>query len=67
MKKLIERFGMYLKRRFKRFDGTTFDTITDGNGTVYVCPVCSTMHDHQVMICEHCYYPIPLIGGSKPK
>lgn len=67
MKKLIERFGNYLKKRFKRFDGSTFECITDENGTVYVCPVCSTMHDHRVIICERCLYPVPFVGGSKPR
>lgn len=57
---------IYVKRS-KKFDKPSYVLTVDGDQQYYCCPVCGWKAGEPWKICEKCFYPLPIIGGSKPK
>ena len=55
----------YVKRSHK-FDRPLYEEYVDEAGIGYRCPVCHHVAVEPWKICENCFYPLPIIGGSKP-
>lgn len=53
---------LFYVRHSRRFKSCVYEMCEDGCR----CPVCGFTAPEPWKICEHCFYPLPLIGGSKP-
>ena len=67
MKNPLSWLLMQYVKRSKRFEGILYVEYHDEAGIGYQCPVCQNVATEPWKICEKCFYPLPLIGGSKPK
>lgn len=67
MKNPIQALLNWYVMKSPRFSRDKFEEYTDEVGTAYRCPVCSHLHLERPLVCEKCFYPMPIIGGSKPK
>lgn len=68
--KILNPFYLLLSvyvRRSKRFREPCYGVTVDGEEQYYCCPVCGWKSGEPWKICEKCMYPLPIIGGSKPK
>lgn len=51
----------------KRFRQPLWVDYEDESGKGYQCPACHNVAAEPWKICERCFYPLPIVGGSKPK
>lgn len=57
----------YYVNHSRRFKTQLWLDYEDEAGKGYQCPVCHHVACEPWKICENCFYPLPIVGGSKPK
>lgn len=67
MKNPLQALLNWYVSRSSRFSRDKFEEYVDEVGVAYRCPVCGNLHPERPLVCEKCFYPLPIVGGSKPK